>query len=115
EDGILSEKERELLIMSGLELAPGSRRRLLDEQFMIYSALSLPSHSLWLSYPLSDDEGKALLPSEVIRRVRRLFPQLPITFHPGELPTGSDNDAALKHIIHPDIALSSLTVQLRQA
>ncbi len=115
EDGILSEKEREKLIWEGLELAPGSRRRLLDEQFMIYSALAMPSHSLWLSYPLSDDEGKALLPSEVIRRVRRIFPQLTISFHPGELPAGTDNEAALEHVVHPDMVLSALTVQLRQA
>lgn len=115
EDGILSEKERESLSWVGLELAPGSRRRLLDEQFMIYTALALPSHSLWLSYPLADDDGKALLPSEVIRRVRRLFPQLAVNFHPGELPAGTDDKAALEHIVQPDMVLSSLTVQLRQA
>jgi ATP-dependent helicase/nuclease subunit B len=115
EDGILSEQEREQLSWVGLELAPGSRRRLLDEQFMIYTALALPSHSLWISYPLSDDDGKALLPSEVIRRVRRMFPQLSITFHPGELPAGTDEKAALEHIVSPHMALSSLTVQLRQA
>lgn len=115
EDGILSEKEREQLTSVGLELAPGSRRRLLDEQFMIYTALALPSHSLWLSYPLSDDDGKALLPSEVIRRVRRMFPQLSMNFHPGELPAGTDDKAALEHIVSPNMVLSSLTVQLRQA
>jgi ATP-dependent helicase/nuclease subunit B len=115
EAGILSEKEREMLSMEGMELAAGSRRRLLDEQFMIYSALTLPSHSLWVSYPLADDDGKALLPSEVIRRLRRLFPQLSIAFHGGELPAGTDDQAALEHIVHSDMVLSSLTVQLRQA
>ncbi|MEX1030498.1 MAG: helicase-exonuclease AddAB subunit AddB [Paenibacillaceae bacterium] len=115
EDGILSEQEREQLSWVGLELAPSSRRRLLDEQFMIYTALALPSHSLWISYPLSDDDGKALLPSEVIRRIRRMFPQLSMTFHPGEQPAGTDEKAALAHIVSPQMVLSALTVQLRQA
>src|SRR5690606_24107229 len=52
EDGLLTERERESLAHAGVALAPGSLRKLLDEQYMIYTALTLPSHSLWISYPL---------------------------------------------------------------
>ncbi|GIO39100.1 ATP-dependent helicase/deoxyribonuclease subunit B [Paenibacillus antibioticophila] len=74
EEGLLSDRERSLLGALGLELAPGLTRRLLDERFLIYSALSSASRSLWLSYPQADEEGKPLLPSEVIRQIKAIFP-----------------------------------------
>ena len=42
----------------GLELAPSISRRLLDERFLIYNALTSASNQLWVSYPAADDEGK---------------------------------------------------------
>ena len=76
ESSVLSEPERDMLSESGLELAPGSRRKLLDEQFLIYSSLTLSKERLWISYPLADEEGKGLKPSEIIRRLQRIFPEL---------------------------------------
>lgn len=75
EDGILSEGERLLLENAGMELAPGSSRKLLDERFLIYNALTTASRKLWISYALADDEGKALLPSEIIRQLQGMFPE----------------------------------------
>ncbi|NLC51238.1 MAG: helicase-exonuclease AddAB subunit AddB, partial [Firmicutes bacterium] len=57
EDRLFSEEERELLAEQGVEMAPGSKRRLLDEQFLLYMALTRASHGLWISYPLADEEG----------------------------------------------------------
>ncbi|OMF34181.1 helicase-exonuclease AddAB subunit AddB [Paenibacillus sp. FSL H8-0548] len=78
EDGILTEQERERLAEDGLAMAPGVRRRLLDERFMIYNALTAPSRHLWLSWAQADEEGRSLLPSEIIRQIRQLFPGIPI-------------------------------------
>ncbi|WLR51513.1 helicase-exonuclease AddAB subunit AddB [Bacillus tianshenii] len=75
EDGILSESEREALAVAGMELAPGSRRQLLDENFLIYLALTSASERLYISYPLADEEGKTLVPSVLINRVKDLFPE----------------------------------------
>ncbi|GJM77335.1 hypothetical protein HMSSN036_95510 [Paenibacillus macerans] len=72
EEGVLSDQERLRLAEIGLELAPGVARKLLDERFLIYGALTLPSRSLWISYAAADEDGGALLPSEVIRHVRRI-------------------------------------------
>ncbi|MOA28689.1 ATP-dependent helicase/deoxyribonuclease subunit B [compost metagenome] len=79
EDGILTEAERERLAEDGLVMAPGVRRRLLDERFMIYNALTTPSGHLWLSWAQADEEGKSLLPSEIVRGVRQLFPGIPVS------------------------------------
>ena len=60
DDGILTEPERVQLEDRGLELAPSISRRLLDERFLIYNALTSASNQLWVSYPAADDEGKTL-------------------------------------------------------
>ncbi|WP_422660319.1 helicase-exonuclease AddAB subunit AddB [Paenibacillus sp. EC2-1] len=73
DDGILTEQERVTLESSGMELAPNISRRLLDERFLIYTALTSASHRLWVSYPTADHEGKGLLPSEVIRHLKNMF------------------------------------------
>ena len=76
EDRVFTEEERETLIGWGLELAPGSRRRLLDEQFLVYTALTRASGELWLSYALANEEGQGLVPSLLIDRLKELFPWL---------------------------------------
>jgi ATP-dependent helicase/nuclease subunit B len=119
EDGVLSEPEREKLIAGGLELAEGSRRQLLDETFLLYAALTVPSESVRISYPLADEEGKTMLPSEMVKRIRSLFPnvreKLLMNDPPvGETqqPTAPDSDP-YEYIAHPERALSHLAVQLR--
>ncbi len=115
EDGIFSEQERERLGESGMQLAPGSLRRLLDEQFMIYTALTTPAESLFISYPIADDEGKTLLPAEVIRHMLRLFPQLTVHHTAGEPPAGMMEESAIAYMAHPRATLSALMIQLKRA
>jgi ATP-dependent helicase/nuclease subunit B len=74
EDGILTDADREALAERGIKLAPGSRRKIFDEQFLVYSALTRSSHFLYLSYGMADREGRALMPSRIIGRVRQLLP-----------------------------------------
>ncbi|MDO9536305.1 MAG: exodeoxyribonuclease V subunit gamma [Bacillota bacterium] len=76
EDGILSEEEREAMSGWGLELAPGSRRRLFDEQYLIYMALTRASEGLRISYPLADEEGRSLVPSLLLAHLKEIFPSL---------------------------------------
>lgn len=73
-DGMMDEEERDLLEENGLKLADNSKRQLLDDWFYIYLSLSLARDRLMISYPLSDEEGKAKIPSQVIHRVEELFP-----------------------------------------
>lgn len=73
DNGVLTEQERLLLTERGMGLGPGATRLMLDERFLIYTALTAASKQLWLSYPVADDEGKSLLPSEIVRHVRKMF------------------------------------------
>jgi ATP-dependent helicase/nuclease subunit B len=50
-----------------------------EEDYLIYSALSKPSHILRLSYAWSDLESRALRPSLLIARFKQLYPQLEMT------------------------------------
>ena len=97
EDGILTEAERERLAEDGMAMAPGVRRRLLDERFMIYNALTTPSRHLWLSWAQADEEGKSLLPSEIVRHVRQLFPGIPVQSVAAE-PSPSMPDRGAKDV-----------------
>lgn len=113
EDGLLTEQERETLEGRGLRLAEDSRRKLLDEQFIIYCALTVPSRRLWISYPLADEEGKAMLPSEIVPQLRPLFPQLREKLLLSEPAAADTDDEQASYAVRPDRALSHLAVQLK--
>ncbi|MBE1443294.1 helicase-exonuclease AddAB subunit AddB [Paenibacillus sp. OAS669] len=114
EDSVLSEPEREKLTDLGLPMAEGSRRKLLDEQFLIYCSFCTPSQCLWLSYPLADEEGKMLLPSEIIRHMKRMFPGVKERLLMSEPTAGMGLNEQLDYIASPGNALSYLIVQLKQ-
>lgn len=112
EEGIFSENERELLIESGIELAPTLKSRLLDEQFLIYRTFTSPSERLYISYPLADAEGKGLLPSMYVKQLVEMFPQAVmknIVVDPSEL---SDADE-LEYVSHPYPTMAYLSSQLQ--
>jgi len=73
-DGIINEEERELLEVHGLKLAESSKQQLLDDWFYMYIAFTAARDQLWVSYPLSDEEGNGKMPSQLIRRMEDLFP-----------------------------------------
>ncbi|GAB6181500.1 helicase-exonuclease AddAB subunit AddB [Desulfotomaculum defluvii] len=111
EEGLFNDYEREALREIGLKLAPGAKRKLFDEQYLIYVALTRASDQLWLSYPHADDEGKALRPSQVIQRVKELLPLLQEHIVPVEPPaTGGD----MIFIASPGRTLSYLVAMLRE-
>lgn len=124
EDGIFSDEERRNLEKAGLELAPGIRRRLLDQQFLIYMALTRPSSILWVSYPRSDEEGRPLMPSLLITFLKDLFPSLKERFLQGDeedMPYSNPgkNEAKestaeniIPYLAHPRQTLSLLAAQL---
>ncbi len=72
-DGILLDHERLLLKASGVELGFDSESQMYEEKFLIYSMLTKPGNSLWLGYSLADQEGKALRPSILIDRFKRIY------------------------------------------
>lgn len=109
EDGLFLESEREILSKHGMEMAPGIKQKLMEEQFLIYTTLTSPSEKLYLSYPLADEEGKSLLPSEIIKQMKKLFPRLK-----ERLITLEIDDHPMAYIHHPRTTLSLLAGQLRK-
>ena len=112
DDGILADEDREKIIQNGLKIAPTSKTRLLDEEFIAYLAFTTPSHQLYISYPLANEEGNALMPSLYIKRMQDLFPEhdrLVYMTDPVELPETEQ----LPYISHSNRSLSYLTSQLQ--
>lgn len=75
-DGIFTDQDRDELKQNGLEIAPNTRSRAFEEQFLIYATLTIVDKYLTLTYSMSDEEGKAKRPSVVISMIKKIFPKL---------------------------------------
>lgn len=112
EEGILTDEERERMASLGMKLAPTSKTRLLNEEFVAYKAFTTPSEQLYLSYPIANEEGKALLPSLYIKRMKEIYPNIKeqlLLNDPSEL----EEQDQLSYISHPGTAISYLTSQIQ--
>ncbi|SKC49070.1 helicase-exonuclease AddAB subunit AddB [Maledivibacter halophilus] len=76
DDGLLLDEEKILVKEKGIPLLSDNETKLKEEEFSIYTSLSKPSEYLWISYALSDPEGKALRPSILIEKIRKIYPRL---------------------------------------
>lgn len=76
EEGILTDRDREILKSNGIELAQDTKSQAFEEQFLIYTTLAIPSRYLRISYPIADSEGKTLRPSIIISRLKKIFPNI---------------------------------------
>jgi len=86
EDSIFTDAEREYLQKKGVDLEPASTLRQFHEKYLVYIALTRPSRRLYLSYPLGDQEGKALTPSHVVDLVKQAVPGLEEELVSGDPP-----------------------------
>lgn len=112
EDGILADEDRERLLTRGLSIAPSSRKRLLDEEFLAYNAFTTASDRLYISYPLANDEGKALIPSSYINRLMEMFPNIHQHQYVTEL-SELPEDEQIRYISHEETTLAFLTTQIQ--
>ena len=79
QDSMLADEERQTLRSrgssgTGLDVEPGSERRLLDESFLGYLAFTRAARHLILTRPAASDDGRPLAPSPFWHRVVRTFP-----------------------------------------
>ncbi|WP_232696678.1 helicase-exonuclease AddAB subunit AddB [Brevibacillus daliensis] len=95
EEGILSETERDKLENVGIELGPNAKRKLMSEQYLLYRALTRASERLWISCPLADEEGKALLPSGLFNEMKKTLPGLTLGYFHNEPTSEPDRDMIL--------------------
>lgn len=109
DEGALNDQDRDKLRELGIELSMGTRSKVFEEQFLIYSSLTLPSMHLRLSYPIADHDGKTMRPSIVISRVKRLFPGLT---EQSSLAGSEGEFSELKNLWAPIPAFNELIVNL---
>ncbi|WP_010286803.1 helicase-exonuclease AddAB subunit AddB [Kurthia massiliensis] len=113
-EGLLADAEREWFEKTGNEIAPTSRERLLEENLIVYSALTVASDELFISYAMSDSEGKALLPSTYVKKIRDIVPQMEERYVYMSPEQSLDTEDDWHYIAHPRTALAYLMVQLRK-
>ena len=74
--GFLDDEDRESLKTENIEIAKGTLENLYDDNFNIYKAFTIAEEKLFLSYASSDSEGKPLRASNLIFRIKKIFPNI---------------------------------------
>lgn len=113
-EGLLADNEREWFTQIGYDIAPTSKARLLEEEFITYRAFTMQSDRLIVSYAIADEESKALLPSIYIKRLENQLKNIKKTValvDPSESVDGEISN--LSYIMHPRTSLVYLMKQLR--
>lgn len=76
DEGIISDRERDILRDIGIRLASDTKSRAFEEQFIVYTALTIASEYLMITFPMADFEGKSLRPSIIIPRIKKVLPNV---------------------------------------
>ena len=75
-EGFLNDNDRDSIKKLGFELAKGTLDRIYEDNFNIYKAFTTPEEKIILSYSSSDLEGKALRPSTLVSKIKKMYPNL---------------------------------------
>lgn len=75
-EGLLTDRDRGFLKEKGIKLAKDTRSMAFEEQYLIYKTLTLSKGFLSVSYPIANNDEKALRPSIIISRLKSLFPEI---------------------------------------
>lgn len=76
DEGFLNDEDREILKQNNLEIAKSTKEQLYEDQFNIYKAFTIAEEKLFLSYPSTDRESKALRPSIIVSKIKKINPKL---------------------------------------
>lgn len=76
--GLLQDEDRTLLAQYGLESAPKLTDKLWRETTILYDTCTLPSDRLTVSYPEAGSDGGERRASFLVKKLRTLFPDLPL-------------------------------------
>lgn len=110
EEGIISDRERDILKDIGLRLASDTKSRAFEEQFIVYTALTIASEYLMVTFPMADFEGKSLRPSIIIPRLKKILPKL---VEESEIYNLKENDDKFSKITAPIPTFNELISALR--
>lgn len=74
--GVLLEEDKLTLKEMGFDMKLEHERKIQEENYRIYSALTRPRKSLNITFPLADEEGRALRQSTLIDRIKFIYPKI---------------------------------------
>lgn len=73
DNGFITDSEKNMIKSLGYEFIEDNDSSALLGQFLVYSTLTRPSSFLHISYALADDEGRALRPSIIINKLKKVY------------------------------------------
>lgn len=76
DEGFLNDEDREILKQNNIEIAKSTKEQLYEDQFNIYKAFTTAEEKLFLSYPSTDRESKALRASIIVSKIKKINPNL---------------------------------------
>lgn len=76
DEGLITDRDIQKLKEKGLEIFTDSKTKSIYEQFLVYTAFTIPRDFIRISYVSSDMDGRSQRPSLVIGRLKKLFPKL---------------------------------------
>lgn len=76
--GILNEDERTFLDHNNIRICKLSQLKTMEESMAIYKNISKTEEKLYMSYAVSDNEGKSMTPSAIFTKMTEIFPSLEI-------------------------------------
>lgn len=112
ENGILSEDDRATIAQQGVSIRSGITNHLIEEEQLAYHLFTTASDQLYLSYPAASDDGKLLMESNYLRKIKAYFTNLSEETYlndPSLLPINEQS----KYIRAKESTLSQLTAQLQ--
>ncbi|WP_277673446.1 helicase-exonuclease AddAB subunit AddB [Piscibacillus halophilus] len=107
-EGMVTDDERLILEEHGITLADRADRVLLDDRFYMYIAFTLASEKLWVSYPLSDEEGRSKVPAPIVKRLQTMFPHAERKF----IMDDEDEQDPMRFITNQEKSRAILTAEL---
>ena len=78
--GLITERDRNKLLETGLELYDINKYKTLEERFIAYNAVCCANERIFLSYALTGSKDEKLLPGEIITMVKKILPGCKETF-----------------------------------
>ncbi|MDO5402317.1 MAG: PD-(D/E)XK nuclease family protein, partial [Eubacteriales bacterium] len=76
---VLSDIDRENLEQMEVKLSPSSTEKAFMQRFYLYLIMTKPSRKLYITYARKSSDGKSVLPSYLIRNIKRMYPKLEIS------------------------------------
>ncbi|MCF0123150.1 MAG: PD-(D/E)XK nuclease family protein, partial [Ruminiclostridium sp.] len=84
--GLLTDRDRELLVDYGLEIPPRMEEKLGREQTIVYTICTKPMERLYVLWPAAGENGGEKRPSFLVEALRSLFPTAVGTCIPADSP-----------------------------